>query len=348
MQKKYISKNRTAVVILSYNSLSWHEKFLPKIVEESHDSYDVFVIDHFSPDNTSEWIQTNFPTLTVIRLERNNGFAWGYHEGLKHIEAEYYVLLSSDFEVTTNWLKPLESFMDSHSDVGALQPKIKFYKDKRYFEYAGAAGGFIDRWGYLYCRGRIFDSLEKDEHQYNTSIQVFWASGGCLMVRSELYHKVGGLDEDFFAHMEEVDLCWRIQHLGYKIAACSQSEVYHVGGSVISYGSPQKTFYNFRNSYYLFVKNERLAKLCWLIPLRLMLDGVAGIQFLFKGQAKNCWAIVRAHFSFYKNAMKIWKKRKKLQHQHQHVYKTDLIILSEYYFNKKKKFSDLPLKTVNF
>jgi len=343
LHETYISHFRTAVVILSYNSLSWHQKFLPKIVEEAENKYDIVVIDHFSPDDTSSYIATHFPSVHVIRLERNNGFAWGYHEGLKRIQAEFYILLSSDFEVTDNWYQPLESFMDQHPDVGALQPKIKYYKDRAYFEYAGAAGGYMDKWGYLFCRGRIFDTLEQDQHQYDSNVQVFWASGGCLMVRATLYHEVGGLDEDFFAHMEEVDLCWRIQHKGYKIAACCESEVYHVGGSIISYGSPQKTFYNFRNSYYLFLKNEKITRLLWLLPLRLVLDGVAGVQFLFKGQWKNCWAIVRAHFSFYGHFFQLLKKRKNICHNHQHTYRTPIVILKAYFVNKKKKFSELKL-----
>lgn len=345
MPQTYIAKHRTAVVILSYNSLSWHELFLPKIVEESHGQYDVVLIDHCTTDHTVDYVQRNFPTIHIIQLQRNNGFAWGYHEGLKQIQAEFYILLSSDFEVTTAWHQLLIQFMDAHPDVGAVQPKIKFYKDKRYFEYAGGSGGFIDNWGYLFCRGRVFDTLEMDEGQYNDNIRVFWASGGCFMVRSAVYHEAGGLDEDFFAHMEEVDLCWRIQHNGHKIAVCPKSQVYHVGGSIISYGSPQKTFYNFRNSFYLFIKNEKSSKLLWLIPLRLVLDGLAGIQFLLKGQFKNVTAIIKAHFSFYKNFNVLLSKRKNITFNHENVYRSQINILSEYYFNKKKKFKALKIKT---
>lgn len=308
-----VCESSTAVVILSYNSIDWHKLFLPKIIEQSASGYDVIVVDHASPDNTSEFIQHAFPSVKLIRLEENHGFAWGYAEALKQVQAEYYILLSSDFEVTDNWFPPLLAAMRQYPSLAACQPKIRYWKDRPYFEYAGAAGGFMDKWGYMFCRGRIFNTLEQDQHQYDDDIEVFWASGGCLMVRADKYHEAGGLDADLFAHMEEIDLCWRLKNAGYKIGAIGGSTVFHVGGSIISYGSPQKTYYNFRNNLVLLLKNERAARLFWLIPLRLVLDGVACLPFLLKGDVKNIWAVAKAHFHFYGSFGKWFRKRKAAQ-----------------------------------
>jgi GT2 family glycosyltransferase len=337
----------TAVVILSYNSRKWHELFLPLIVAESEGKYDVFVVDHASPDDTAAYITQNFPTVRLLRLTENHGFAWGYAEALKQISAKYYVLLSADFEVTPGWFEPLYQAMEADTSLAACQPKIRYYKERDHFEYAGAAGGYMDKWGYLFCRGRMFATLEKDEGQYNDDAEIFWASGGCFVVRARVYHTLGGLDPDLFAHMEEIDLCWRIKNAGYKIGYVGNSTVFHVGGSVITYGSPQKTYYNFRNSLVLLLKNERKAKLYWLLPLRLVLDGVAGIQFLLSGQFKNIFAIVRAHFHFYKTLDKWYEKRKQVQRLVTQpntvgIYPKSIIVA--YFVKGKKKFSDLNWK----
>lgn len=337
----------TAVVILSYNSLKWLQLFLPKVVAEAH-QYTVVVVDHASTDGTSAYIAKHFPSVTLLTLQENHGFAWGYATALKQIEAKYYVLLSADFEVTDNWFTPLLETMEAHPRLGAVQPKVRYYKERDKFEYAGACGGFMDHWGYMFCRGRIFDTLEQDHGQYEQPIEVFWASGGCFMVRAEAYHKLGGLDDALFAHMEEIDVCWRLKNAGYAIGVVPQSTVFHVGGSVISYGSPQKTFYNFRNSLVLLLKNEESSKLIWLLPLRLILDGVAGAQFLLKGDFKNIWAIVRAHFSFYFTFPHWYKKRqaaKKLVtfRNKEGIYHRSIIV--DYFLKKKKYFSSLPFLT---
>ncbi len=344
------SVHDTAVVILSYNSRKWHELFLPLIVEESAGKYDVFLVDHASPDDTADYIKNNFPTVHLLRLTENHGFAWGYAEALKQISAKYYILLSADFEVTPGWFEPLYEAMEADHDLVACQPKIRYYKDREYFEYAGAAGGFMDKWGYLFCRGRIFSTLEKDEGQYNDDAEIFWASGGCFVVRARNYHNLGGLDPDLFAHMEEIDLCWRIKNAGYKIGYVAASTVFHVGGSVITYGSPQKTYYNFRNSLVLLLKNERGSKLFWLIPLRLMLDGIAGVQFLMSGQFKNILAIIKAHFHFYGTFGKWYEKRKASQQlvtarNTAGIYPKSII--AQYFLKGKKKFSDLGWKPNN-
>jgi len=338
------AKQDTAVVILSYNSRKWHELFLPKIVAEAKSGYDVFVVDHASTDETDDYIRHKFPYVNLIKLTENHGFAWGYAEALKQIEAKYYILLSADFEVTDNWFPPLHAAMEANPDMAACQPKIRYYKDKEIFEYAGAAGGYMDKWGYLFCRGRIFSTLEKDEGQYQDATEIFWASGGCFVVRADVYHHSGGLDPDLFAHMEEVDLCWRMKNTGYTIGYVPDSTVFHVGGSVITYGSPQKTFYNFRNSLVLLLKNERAGKLFWLLPLRLLLDGIAALQFAASGQVKNIIAIIKAHWSFFLNFGMWLRKRKDVsalitERNTRGVYKRSIIV--QYFLKGKKKFTQL-------
>src|ERR1700744_1491960 len=294
-----VCQKDTAVVILSYNGTKWHELFLPKIVEQAGSGYEVILADNASTDDTLQYVQTNFPTIKTLHIDVNHGFANGYYEALKQVKAKYYILLSADFEVTEGWFPPLHEAMERDEMLAACQPKIRYWRNKECFEYAGAGGGFMDKFGYMFCRGRIFFDLEEDKGQYNDNVEVFWASGGCLMVRAELYHKVGGLDHDFYAHMEQQDLCWRLKNVGYKIGYIAGSLVYHVGGSVISYGSPQKLYYNFRNNLILILKNEQKRRLIWLFPFRLLLDGVAGLRLLFTGQFKEMFTIIKAHIHFY-------------------------------------------------
>ncbi|WP_158605882.1 glycosyltransferase family 2 protein [Taibaiella sp. KBW10] len=343
-----VCESGTAVVILSYKSIAWHKLFLPKIIEQAASGYDVVVVDHASPDNTTEYIQREFPSVKLISLQENHGFAWGYARALEQITAKYYVLLSSDFEVTDNWFPPLLAAMEQYPSLAACQPKIRFWKERASFEYAGAAGGFMDKWGYMFCRGRIFNTLEKDHHQYDDDIEVFWASGGCLMVHAERYHEVGGLDADLFAHMEEIDLCWRLKNAGYKIGAIGSSTVFHVGGSIISYGSPQKTYFNFRNNLVILTKNERTAKLLWLIPLRLVLDGVACLPFLLKGDVKNIFAVAKAHFHYYGSLRKWLKKRKVTRKLAIRPNTTGIYphsIVQQYFLQKKDTFDKINFPT---
>ncbi len=338
-----VCQQDTAVVILSYNGKKWHEQFLPLIVEEAHTGYEVIVVDNASTDDTYAYLQEQFPTVKTLQIGINRGFSNGYAEALKQIEAKYYILLSSDFEVTKGWYPPLIQAMQRYTGLAACQPKIRYWRDREYFEYAGAGGGFMDNLGYLFCRGRVFNTLEKDTNQYNDDIEVFWASGGCFMVRADLYHKAGGLDHDLYAHMEEVDLCWRLKNMGYKIGYIGQSTVYHVGGSVISYGSPQKLYYNFRNSLILLTKNESSRKLLWLFPLRLVLDGIAGLQMLFSGKPKGTFTIIKAHFHFYGSLGK-WLQRRKdakqlITHRNQSgIYRKSIVwqyfVLRKFVFTK--------------
>lgn len=339
-----VCQQDTAVVILSYNGKKWHEQFLPLIVSESHTGYDVIVVDNASTDDTYEYLKQQYPSVKTLQISINRGFSNGYAEALKQIQAKYYILLSADFEVTQGWYPPLLRAMQHYPGLAACQPKIRYWRDREYFEYAGAGGGFMDNFGYLFCRGRIFNTLEKDNGQYNDDIEVFWASGGCLMVRADLYHKAGGLDNDLYAHMEEVDLCWRLKNMGYKIGYIGQSVVYHVGGSVISYGSPQKLYYNFRNSLILLTKNERASKLLWLFPLRLVLDGIAGLQMLAGGKFKETYTIIKAHFHFYGSLGKWLNRRKEAKKLITHRNKSGIYgksIVWQYFALRKHTFSKL-------
>lgn len=342
-----VTTNDTAVVILSYNGRKWHEQFLPLIVAEAASGYDVVVVDNASTDDTYQYLQETFPEVKALQIAVNKGFANGYYEALKLISAKYYVLLSADFEVTHNWFPPLLHAMHQYEGLAACQPKIRYWREREYFEYAGAGGGFMDKFGYLFCRGRIFNDLEKDHGQYDDDIETFWASGGCLMVRADLYHHVGGLDADLYAHMEEIDLCWRLKNAGYKIGYVGGSTVYHVGGSVISYGSPQKLYYNFRNNLILLLKNERGGKLLWLFPVRLVLDGIAGLQMLVAGKAKETMIIVKAHFHFYKSLGKWLRKRKEYQKKVTHRNETGIYqksIVWQYFALRKKTFDKLKIE----
>jgi GT2 family glycosyltransferase len=337
----------TAVVILSYNGWKWHELFLPKIVSEAVTGYDVVVVDNASTDDTLQQLQEQYPTVKTLHIDINRGFANGYSEALKQIQAKYYILLSSDFEVTEGWFTPLRKAMDKYPGMAACQPKIRYWRERELFEYAGAGGGFMDKYGYLFCRGRIFFDIEKDTHQYDNDIEVFWASGGCLMVDAALYHKVGGLDPEFYAHMEEVDLCWRLKNAGYKIGYIGGSTVFHVGGSVISYGSPQKLYYNFRNNLILLLKNESSRKLIWLFPFRLMLDGVAGLRLLLSGKPKETVTIIKAHLHFYGSIGK-WLKGRSQNRQFITKRNTAGIyphsIVWNYFISRKKLFPQLNWK----
>jgi GT2 family glycosyltransferase len=341
----------TAVVVLSYNGKDLHKLFFPQLLAEAEGRYDVVLIDNACTDDTADFVSTHFPTVPIVSLPINRGFANGYYEGLQQIRAKYYVLLSADFEITPGWFQPLHHLMESHADIAACQPKIKYYKDKTKFEYAGAGGGFMDKWGYLFCRGRIFSTLETDTHQYDNTIETFWAGGGCFFTRADVYHDLGGLDKELYAHMEEVDLCWRMQNAGYRIAYCGTSTVYHIGGSVISYGSPQKIFYNYRNSLILLLKNVSASTLVWLLPWRMILDGISGVRAILTGNFVECKAILKAHGSFYAR-LGYWIKqrrfaRSKVTSPHlSNIYPKSIVW--QYFGKKKMLFTQLeiPVKEI--
>ena len=299
---------KIAVVILNWNGAKLLEQFLPSVIEHS-DGATIYVVDNASTDSSIEVLKTKFPSVNIIQNDGNYGFAKGYNMALQQVEEDYYALVNSDVEVTEGWLSPILSVFDKELNVSIIQPKILDYKNKEYFEYAGAAGGFIDQYGYPYCRGRIFETIEKDNGQYDDAIEIFWASGACFFIRKKVYRKLNGFDDDFFAHQEEIDLCWRAFNLGYKAKYISLSVVYHVGGATLNESNPKKTFLNFRNSLLMLTKNLPKNKLVPILFLRLCLDGLAGIQFIFTGKFVHSFAILKAHISFYGLINKNLKKR---------------------------------------
>lgn len=302
---------KIAVVILNWNGAKLLEQFLPSVVKYSTEA-DVYVADNASTDDSVAFVKATYPTVKIIQNKSNFGFAQGYNEALAGIDAEIYALVNSDIEVTKNWLKPILETFENEPNTAVIQPKILDYKNKGYFEYAGAAGGFIDQYGYPFCRGRLFDTLEKDKGQYENDCEIFWASGACFFVRSSVYNQLKGFDADFFAHQEEIDLCWRVINIGNEIKYNSKSVVYHVGGATLDKANPQKTKLNFRNSLLMLTKNLPKNKLFSVIFVRLILDGMAGIQFLINGKPKHTWAILKAHLSFYKLFGQHYKKEENI------------------------------------
>lgn len=331
---------KVAVVILNWNGRKFLQKFLPSVIAHSQPFAEVIVADNASTDSSIEFLQENFPTVRIITNKTNGGFARGYNEALAEVSADYYVLLNSDIEVTANWIEPVIELMEQDDSIAACQPKLRSYNEPEKFEYAGAAGGFIDRYGYPFCRGRIFQDLETDNGQYNDVCEIFWATGACMFVKADLYHKFGGLDADFFAHMEEIDFCWRLKNEGYKIMYCPDSVVFHVGGGTLPKKSSQKTYLNFRNNLSLLYKNLPADSLLPVFAIRFLLDGVAAVKFLFEAGFKDFYAVARAHFYFYHTFPTIIKKRKSLKQKHvSGVFSGNLV--KEYYLKKIKKFPDL-------
>ncbi len=328
---------KIAVVILNWNGTKLLEQFLPSVIQFSEEAT-IYVADNASTDDSVAFVKANFPSIKIVQNKNNFGFAQGYNEALQHIDAEIYALVNSDIEVTENWLKPIIETFENETQTAVIQPKILDYKNKEYFEYAGAAGGFIDQYGYPFCRGRIFDTLEKDKGQYNDECEIFWASGACFFIRSSVYKELSGFDADFFAHQEEIDLCWRVINSNYKIKYNSKSVVYHLGGATLDKANPKKTKLNFRNSLLMLTKNLPQNKLFSILFARLILDGIAGIQFLITGKPKHTWVILIAHFEFYKFFRLIFKKRSK--YQTQKYYKTKSIVYL-YFINKLKLFSSI-------
>lgn len=336
---------KVAVVILNWNGKSWLEKFLPSVVAyTSNPDYDIIVADNGSTDDSITYTETHFPSVKILALDKNYGFTGGYNRALKMVNAEYFVLLNSDIEPSENWLDILVAQMDANPKIGACQPKILAYNEKDTFEYAGASGGFIDYLGYPFCRGRIFFTAEKDDLQYENDLEVFWATGACLMIRAELYEKAGGLDEDFFAHMEEIDLCWRLQNLDYKVKVFPKSVVYHVGGGTLHKENPKKTYLNYRNNLALLYKNLPFPSNYFVVFKRMVLDGIAGTHALTKGEYKNTIAIVKAHLAFYAWLPNLYAKRKKIVHK-KTLYELDGVhfksIVFQYFLKKKKTFIEI-------
>jgi len=304
---------KVAVVILNWNGKDFLAKFLPSVIEFSAGHAQVVVADNASTDGSVEFLKAHFPKVQRIVNAENGGFSKGYNDALRQVEAEYYVLLNSDVEVTAGWLEPVIAMMDADRSIGACQPKIRSYHERNKFEYAGAAGGFIDWYGYPFCRGRLFDALEEDHGQYNDVCEIFWATGACLFVRAELYHSLGGLDEDFFAHMEEIDFCWRLKNAGYKVMFCPDATVYHVGGGSLPKSSPLKTYLNFRNNLMLLMKNLPASRIGWVLFVRAFLDMFAALNFLRQGRRQDAGAVWTAQVHFIRAWPRGLKKRRELR-----------------------------------
>jgi GT2 family glycosyltransferase len=326
---------KTAVVILNWNGAKLLQQFLPSVLQYSGDAT-IYVADNASTDTSIAVLKNEFPSIKIIENAGNYGFAKGYNEALKYVEEPYYALVNSDIEVTENWLQPIEAIFNNEPNTAIIQPKLLDYKKKTHFEYAGAAGGFIDKYGFPFCRGRIFDTLEEDLGQYNTETEIFWATGACFFIRKEVFRSLQGFDGDFFAHQEEIDLCWRANNQGYVVKYCPNSVVYHVGGATLNEANPMKTFLNFRNSLLMLTKNLPKEKLVPIIFIRLCLDGLAGIQFIFQGKFKHTFAILKAHFYFYHLIGRNLKKRNNSQKTD--YYYTNSIVWN-YFVQKKKTFN---------
>lgn len=337
-----MSKKEIAIVILNWNGKALLEKFLPTVIMHSDDAA-IYVADNASTDSSVEFVKSHYPTVKIIQNKINGGYAKGYNDALEHVDEEVLCLLNSDVEVTKDWLNPIQALFNSEPKTSIIQPKILDYNNKDYFEYAGAAGGFIDKYGFPYCRGRIFNTIEKDVGQYNDTAEIFWASGACFFIRKSVFEDLNGFDEDFFAHMEEIDLCWRAHNKRYLTKYVGSSTVYHVGGATLNSTNPRKTYLNFRNNLFTLTKNLP-GNLFLLIFTRLCLDGLAGLKFLTEFKLKHTIAIVKSHFGFYGHLSKMLKKRQQLKQDSNSVslpkyYKTKSIVWL-YFVKKHTKFGD--------
>lgn len=330
-----------AVVILNYNGRTLLERFLPSVTAHSEQA-DIVVVDNNSSDESISFIKENYPSIQVVALDKNLGYAGGYNLGLSFLDYNYYVLLNSDVEVTPNWLAPQLKWAEEHPDLGCIQPKILDLNNRSKFEYAGAAGGYIDKDMFPLCRGRLLNVCENDTGQYDTPEEVFWASGAALFISQERFNEVEGFDEDFFAHMEEIDLCWRLQNLGYINYCLPESSVFHLGGGTLSAHSSQKTYLNFRNNLYIITKNYQ-GLIFFKIFYRMALDGIAAWRFLFRGEVPNFIAVAKAHFSFYLNLPKMLKKRKKHLPKHKIKLKGKInkSLIFNFFIKKNTTFREL-------
>ena len=334
---------KVSVVILNWNGKYFLEKFLPSVYNSTYPNIEFVIGDNASTDDSLIFVKDNYPQIRIVKNDKNYGFAGGYNKVLQQVEADYYILLNSDVEVTPNWIEPVISMME-RENYAAAQPKIRAFHKKSHFEHAGAAGGYIDVLGYPFCRGRILHITEEDQGQYDDEKEIFWATGAALFIKSSSWKEVQGFDADFFAHMEEIDLCWRLKKSGHKIGYCPESLVYHVGGGTLNTSNPKKTYLNFRNNLFMLQKNLPFMQAFAVIFIRLWLDLLALIHTLIQGKFKDAWAISRAHQDFFINFFQNSKKRKKYQAIANKKGIYNKFIVWDFYVNKIQKFSNLPLK----
>ena len=335
---------KVAVVIIHWNRRDLLEKFLPSLVATNYPNLEIVVADNASTDDSIDFLIQNYPSIKIVKNDKNYGYAAGYNEALKYVEADYYVLLNNDIETTPKWIGSVIDAMQQDEKIVAAQPKLLQYNNKKMFEYAGGSGGFIDSLGYVFCRGRLFEMCEEDKNQYNEQSEIFWASGACFFIKAKAFHEANGFDGNFFAHMEEVDLCWRLQLMSYKIISVPSAIVYHVGGSTLNKSSPQKTYLNFRNSLIMLFKNQAGAKIWWFLLFRSSLDLLSSLFFLANGFPKHSLAIHKAHAHFFFNIVKWWKLRRQIQskiknHDVKGVYKGSVVW--KHFVLKKNYFNDL-------
>jgi GT2 family glycosyltransferase len=331
-----------AVVILNWNGKALLEQFLPGVMKSEYPDLQIIVGDNASTDDSVAFTKANYPDIKVMVNDHNYGFAEGYGKLLEQIEADYYVLLNSDVEVPANWIQPVIDAMQADDEIAAAQPKIKWQKSKTQFEYAGAAGGYLDLHGFPFCRGRLFDTVEEDNNQYNDQKEIFWASGAALFIKSKCWKEAGGLDPDFFAHMEEIDLCWRLKNMGYKIIYCPDAEVYHVGGGTLSSNNPYKTYLNFKNNLVIMQKNLPLSDAYSRIFIRMCIDFVAWLHFLLQGKTQFAWAVNKAHYHFLSSLSKNGAKRTKKQIDFlKHAGQYPSSIVWAYFIKKIRYFTQL-------
>ncbi len=330
---------KTAVVILNWNGRHLLERFLPDVIRFTPPEIEIVVADNASADDSVAFLGAHYPGIRVVRLSENHGYAGGYNRALKEVKADFYVLLNSDIAVTENWLLPCIRMLQERNEVAACQPKIRSLENPDYFEYAGASGGYLDYLGYPFCRGRMFDRVEKDLGQYDDETDVFWASGAALFVKSAVFREAGGFDESFFAHMEEIDLCWRLQNKGYRIAVCPASTVYHLGGASLPGSSPRKTFLNFRNSLWMLAKNLPARKFYPWLLIRLALDEIAIARFLIQGRLGSSMAVIRAQLAFWVRLPGLRRQSRGSKSLPAALYRKSIVV--DFYFRGKKRFSDL-------
>ena len=334
-------KINTAIIILNWNGIDLLKKFLPTLIAKSKNA-NIYIADNASTDNSIKFLEDNYTSIKILQNKTNSGFAGGYNLALSNLHEEFFILINSDIEVTDNWISPIIELLKKDEFISACQPKILDYNNKEKFEYAGASGGFIDFLGYPFCRGRIFNHIENDFNQYEDIKEVFWASGACLFIRSKHFNEVNGFDNDFFAHQEEIDLCWRLKNLGYKVMVNPESIVYHVGGGTLNSSSPFKTYLNFRNNLFMLFKNLHILSLFSVLFLRLFLDGIAALSLLTKKKGlMHLLAVLRAHFSFYLSLPSLIKKRSLIKQKNNLIGRFNFIILIKFYFKKIRKFSEL-------
>ena len=333
-----------AVVILNHNGAHHLERFLPSVLSHSTCA-SVIVADNGSSDGSVTWLKENYPAVRIISFPENYGFCGGYNRALAQIEEPVSVLLNSDVEVQPNWIEPIVELFESSATLAVVQPKIKSLEQPDSFEYAGAAGGYIDAFGYPFCRGRIFSDIEKDSGQYDRDQEVFWASGACFFVRTELFNRFGGFDDDFFAHMEEIDLCWRLKNNGYTVLASGQAAVYHLGGGTLAQTDPRKTYLNYRNGFMLLVKNLAPAEMIWKLPARALLDMISVVKYTLSGEVRQGLMVLKAHGYIWKRFRRIAGKRSG-PHLSMHLLSGTLnrLLLLDYYLLGKKRFDRLNLE----